>query len=320
MKKTLFYSLAVLLLASAACNKTEVVVSDDAMIRFAPANESTRAELIKDEAALQAVTFQVYDFKDGAEYINNKIKYDTATSSWAYVDEEDYLWKATEHKLFGYTSSLGLLASADKTVTYVATLTTDANQTDLLYSDIVTVTADEWKHTAGNTKDTPVTLTMKHLFSAVSIYVVNNKTSEITLNSVNAPANIASAGTALINYNGTDVAVSYEDLSSTVSFVTADPLANQNLPSQKTADVLKQAVAEPTTFVVWPQRFPGATITVKYSMGGRSYESSVTLPEVAWERSKNYTYTLVIGDVDDILLDFTVKEWETGSAEEYVFE
>ena len=317
MKKALLYSASVLLLASVACNKTDSVIGDgDASIRFAPATESTRALVYA--STLNAETFRVYDFKDGEKYLDNQIKY--GTTGWVYVDEQDYLWKADEHKLFGYSTALGALPETKK-ITLAKVLTTSAaNQADLLYSETVNVSADTWKHTSGNTKETPVTLNMKHLFAAVSMAVKNGKTDAIVLNTCTVPQ-IANSSTATIDYSGTAVAVSNTTpTAGDTPFVAGATVADVNLTPNALLDILTQAVASPTAYVVWPQTIPAMTIAVTYTMNDRVYETTATIPSVKWEAGKLYQYTLVIGNADDILLNFTVKDWEEGATENYEFE
>ena len=319
MKKTLLYSACVLLLAALACNKTDSVIGEgDALIRFAPATEDTRALVY--QANLNAETFHVYDFKDGEKYIDNTLKY--GTEGWVYEDEEDYLWKNGSHKLFGYTKALGALPE-NKKLTESMVMTTSlasGNQVDYLYSGIVNTTAYDWKHTTGNTKATPVTLHMKHLFTAVSMAVKNAKTDEIVLTSVTVPA-IANSGTYTIDYSGEEVAVT--TAAPTVAetpFVSAAAAADVTLSAGAQLDLLTQAVANPIPYVVWPQSFPETTVTVTYTMNGNSYEATATLPAATWEAGKLNTYLLSINNADDIMLTFTVKEWQDGGSTEYTFE
>lgn len=319
MKNTLLYSAIVLLLAAAACNKTDGVVREgDGFIRFAPAAEETRALVY--QSTLNAETFRVYDFKDGEKYIDNKIKY--GTTGWVYVDEEDYLWKATEHNLFGYSDGLGALPE-NKKVALEAVMTTSlasGNQVDYLYSEIVNTTADAWKHTTGNTKDTPVKLNMKHLFTAVSMGVKNAKSSEIVLTSVTIPA-IAGNGSATIDYSGSAVNVQYTGPTvAETPFVSAAAAANAPLSAGGIFDLLTQSVATPTPYVVWPQTIPASTVTVNYTMNGNSYVATAAIPSVKWEAGKLNTYLLSINNADDIMLTFTVKDWQEGATENYEFE
>ena len=208
MKKTFIYSIIILLAAClASCEKNEGPVgAAEGTITFAPSAVKTRA-LIEDEAALQAVTFQVYDYLDDAEYINNKVAY--ADGAWAYTDEQTYLWKNGTHRLFGFSDGLGTLSEGKVAVSKVLT---DQTQDDLLYSEIVKTTAAEWKSAAGHTTETPVSLNMKHLLSAVAITVQNFSGNEVTLNSVSKPA-IPNSGSATVDFSGDAVAVEYGDVS-----------------------------------------------------------------------------------------------------------
>lgn len=318
MKNSIISTAIILLSAVMACNKIDSVSNgSDGLISFAPAAENTRALIYNEN--LSSETFRVYDFLDEAKYIDNQIKY--GTTGWEYVDNQDYLWKNGTHKLFGYTESLGALPSDNK-VSYTKVLTTSAaDQKDLLYSEIVNTTASAWKQTSGNTKETPVKLNMKHLFSAVSIAVKNGKTTELVLNSVTIPT-IANSGTATIDYSGNAVSVNIPEpeVSESTPFVNAAAIANVNVSASGLVDILSQTVAVPTPFVVWPQTIPEMSISVEYTMNGSVYETTATIPSVKWEAGKLYIYTLVIGEADDILLNFTVKEWQEGASENYEFE
>ena len=86
MKKTFIYSIIILLAAClASCEKNEGPVgAAEGTITFAPSAVKTRA-LIEDEAALQAQTFQVFDYLDGEQYIQNTVSY--ASGAWTYGHE-----------------------------------------------------------------------------------------------------------------------------------------------------------------------------------------------------------------------------------------
>ena len=317
MKKSLVYSAIVLLLAAMACNKTDSTVSEgESHILFAPAAEATRALVYQDN--LTSEQFRVYDFKDDVKYIDDQIKYE---EGWVYVSGDDYLWKAGTHKLFGYTTALGALPE-NKKLSYTKELTTAlANQADLLYSGIVTTTADTWKHTTGNTKTTPVKLSMKHLFAAVEMAVKNGKGATIQINSVTVPS-IPNSATATIDYSGTDVAVSIPTAptAGTNPFVSAAAIGNVDLTDTAQLDILTQAVQAPAPYVVWPQTIPAMTIAVQYTQNGSTYNTTATIPSITWEAGKLYTYTLLIANVDDILLNFTVQDWVDGGSETAEFE
>ena len=83
-------------------------------------------------------------------------------------------------------------------------------------------------------------------------------------------------------------------------------------------DLLAQvpATGNPTYFMVWPQTIPDMAITVKYTQNGNIYEATATIPSIQWVAGKLYTYTLNIGNADDILLNFTVKDWIAGNGDE----
>lgn len=311
MKKAFTYSALVLLLAATACNKTESVSLGEGGISFAPASVETRA-LIEDAAGLQAQTFQVYDLLDGASYINETISY--ADGAWNYASGDTYTWKNGAHKFFGYTSGAGELASNVLTVSKTLT-TADADQVDLLYSEIFSTTAADWKATAGNTVDTPVALHMKHLFSAVSITLKNCTDFEASVTKVTAPA-IPNAGSATVSYAGNAADVTYTAPTVSGNFVSATPISSATaLASQKSIDVLKMAVADAKGYqMVWPQTLAegedAVTVTVSYTLNGTTYtDKTVTLPADTWEAGKKYDYELQILP-SDIRLIFQVMPWD----------
>lgn len=313
MKKVFTYSAIVLLLAATACNKTESVSLGENGIRFAPASVETRA-LIEDEAGLQTQKFQVYDLLDGASYINEVISY--ADGAWNYEPENTYSWKAGSHKFFGYTQNAGTLTNNVLSVSKTLT-TAEANQVDLLYSEIYSTTADAWKADATHDVNTPVALHMKHLFSAVSITLKNYTDFEASVTKVTAPA-IPNAGSASVSYAGDAVAVSYGTVSISGSFVTATPISTATaLASGKTIDVLSMAVADAKGYqMVWPQTLAedAVTITISYTLNGVAYtDKTVTLPADTWEAGKKYDYELQILP-SDIHLIFTVQDWDSGEA------
>ena len=133
MKKALIYSAMVLLAGAMACNKTDLVLSGDGHIRFAPTGVETRALVTNDN--IQAETFQVFDFIGTTKYIDETISYNTTTSTWDYASGVDYLWKAGTHKFFGFTQNAGTLSANVLTVSKTLT-TAEADQADLLYSEV----------------------------------------------------------------------------------------------------------------------------------------------------------------------------------------
>ncbi len=315
MKKAFTYSALVILLAATACNKTESVSLGESGIRLAPASVETRA-LIEDAAGLQAQTFQVYDLLDGASYIDDVIAY--ADGAWNYASENTYSWKAGAHKFYGFTQNAGTLTGNALTVSKTLT-TAEADQTDLLYSEVFSTTAADWKADAAHTVDTPVALHMKHLFSAVSITLKNCTDFDASVTKVTAPA-IPNAGSATVSYAGDAVDVTYDAVSASGSFVSATPInAATALASQKSIDVLKMAAADAKAYqLVWPQTLAegedAVTVTVSYTLNGTTYtDKTVALPADTWVAGKKYDYELQILP-SDIRLVFVVQPWDSGEA------
>lgn len=313
MKKAFTYSALVLLLAATACDKTESVSLGESGIRFAPASVETRA-LIEDAAGLQAQAFQVYDFMGTTKYIDETISYNTTTSTWDYASGVDYLWKAGTHKFFGFTQNAGTLSANVLTVSKTLT-TAEADQTDLLYSEVFSTKAADWKADAAHTVDTPVALHMKHLFSAVSITLKNCTDYEASVTKVTAPA-IPNEGSVTVSYagNAADVTYTTPTVSTSSSFVSATPInAATALASQKSIDVLKMAAADAKAYqLVWPQALAkdAVTVTVSYTLNGTTYtDKTVALPADTWVAGKKYDYELQILP-SDIQLIFQVMPWD----------
>ncbi len=328
MKKTFIYFIIILLAGClASCEKNECPVdAAEGTITFAPASVETRA-LIEDAAALQAQTFQVFDYLDGKQYIKNTVSY--ASGAWTYGDEQTYLWKNGTHRLFGFTNGAGTLVEDETAENYmkvpVELVLTDQTQDDLLYSEIVKTTAAEWKSAAGHTTETPVSLNMKHLLSAVAITVQNFSGNEVTLNSVTKPA-IPNSGSATVDFSGDAVAVEYGDVSVSGDFSTATALSGVTLAAAAEAtddveakdggkvDVIGQAVTtDPAYYIVWPQTIEEGSeiaVTVNYTMNGKTYNKTVKIPAGTWSAGKKYNYTLQIFPTD-VRLIFKVQPWDS---------
>ena len=310
MKKALIYSAMVLLAGAMACNKTDHVLSGDGHIRFAPTGVETRALVTNDN--IQAETFQVFDFIGTTEYINDQITYNATDAVWDYAHADYYLWKSGTHKLFGFTAGAGTLGT-DQKVTFSKTLTTaTADQTDLLYSEIVTQDADAWKSTTGNTPDTPVALNFKHLLSAVSIVIHNGTDKDVVINSVSGPA-IAGSGSATVDFSGTAPTVSYTTptVSETTPFVATAFPANTTVAADAVADVLNGGASSKSYQVVWPQAIAegAVSVTVSYTMNGASFTNKVVaLPAANWVVGHKYDYVLHILPTG-VKLTFVVQDW-----------
>lgn len=321
MKKAFTYSAIVLLLGLTACNKTDnATFEGDGNIRFAPASVRTRA-LIEDAAGLQSQTFQVYDFMGETKYIDNTIVYD-ATAGWTYGTPATYKWADGSHKFFGFTQGAGELA--DNVLSVSKTLTTaDADQVDLLYSDVFTTTAAEWK--AAKTVKDSVMLNFKHLFSAVSFMVTNTTTNQVVLNSVDVK--IPNKGSADVTFADDATTVSYGEVTTDGDFITATALSDLTITQDQLVDVLTQAVVTDTLYqMVWPQEFENdgdLVVSVAYTMTipaegdedpiSSTFTSNVKIPATEWEAGNKYVYTLLITP-SDIQLVFKVMPWDEGEA------
>ena len=312
--KKIIYSAIVLLLAATACNKTDSAVSEEP-IRFAFASDATRA-LVENITGLQAQTIQVFDDMGTTPYyIDETVTYGDGT--WNFASGRTYTWRTGSHKFFAFTDGTGAL-DASKKVTVTKTLTTaDANQVDLLYSDIVTKTKEE-----GTSITTAVEIPMNHLFSAVGVMVKNATDGAVTVNSVTAPT-ILNTGTAEIDFSGTATAVTY-DIETTASTFTTATLADVELASNGLADVFAQAAATANTYwLVWPQNVAaeGLTVAINYTIGGKKYASELKLPTeaIAWQAGYKYLYTLNINP-HDIKLTFTVTPWVSNEGQNIIVE
>ncbi len=321
MKKALTYSAIVLLLGLTACNKTDnMTFEGDGNIRFAPARVATRA-LIEDANGLQSQTFKVYDILNETEYINNTIVYNE-TDGWTYGTPATYKWADGEHKFFGFTDGAG--AYADNLLAVSKTLTTaEADQVDLLYSDIFTTTAADWKAT--KTAKDSVMLNFKHLLSAVSFMVTNTTSNEVVLNSVDVK--IPNKGSATVSFENETTAVTYGEVSTDGDFISAAALSDLSIAQDQLVDILTQAVVTDTLYqVVWPQEFENdgdLVVNVKYTMTipatdtepavSSTFTSDVKIPATVWEAGNKYVYMLQITP-SDIQLIFRVMPWDEGEA------
>ena len=328
MRKTIKYiATALILVLAASCNKTDEILSGDALIRFAPQSIGTKAT-VDNAAGLQNQAFAVVgllkqpsatafqsNFQNTISYVNG---------GWEYGTAAKYIWKPGTHKFFAYTNGAGTLGTDNKLTVSKVLTTSDEMTSDLLYSSPFASTADAWKaaHTA---LDSPVPLYFHHMFSAVSISLKNCTSNGVTVKSVSAPA-ILNSGSATIDFTSADsTSVEYGAVSAgTTNFVTATPISGATiaLGENEMIDVLKMAkVAAPDTAasyqVVWPQTLGegdnAVKITVSYTMTvdgvSKDYENTVSLPADTWEANSKYAYTLQILPTD-VRLVFIVQDWQ----------
>lgn len=310
MKKAFIYSAIVLLAAATACNKTESVMSGDGQIRFALSAPETRS-LVENVTDLQNnQTIKVFDFLDGTNYFDADETVSYSSGAWNFDSGKGYTWKTGSHRFFAYTSGAG--SFADNILTVSKTLTIEEenqeNQVDIVYSDIVTKTAEQAK--ADNY--TPVRLNMDHLFAAVSFSLKNLTGGEVVVSSVSGPA-IPNQGSATVNYSGDVPVVTYEAVNTSGSYVTAEaPAAGFTVASEGFVDVLNQKLFTkddaPVYGVVWPQEIEKDVLSVTVKISDRD-EVVVKLPAIKWVAGNKYDYVLQIYPTK-IELTFKVMPWE----------
>ena len=310
MRKNIQYTAVILALATLAvsCNKVDNNTPGDDLISFAPQAAGTKAMVI-DEDGLKTQTFAVKDIVDGALYVENTIVYN---GGWAYTDPADakYLWKNGTHNLFGYTAGMGTFAGTTLTMPST-TLTTAYDQTDLLYSDIVTTTADAWKE--ANVKGDPVPLHFHHLLSAVSITVENHTPTDIVINS--ASVSLPNQAAPTISFTGTTPVPAIGTLTKG-DFIATAMSAPVTLAASDSLDVLAQAKlaskAQPAQCMIWPQTLAAndAQVTISYVQDGETKSATVSIPEgTVWNAGKINAYNILIRPTS-IELVFEVQPWQ----------
>ncbi len=310
MKQVFAYSAIVLLLATAvACNKTDSAISGDGQIRFALTSPETRA-LVENVNDLQAnQTIKVFDLLGSANYFDADETVSYSGGAWNFDSGKGYTWKAGTHKFFGYTNEAGTFADGVFTVSKTLT-TADANQVDIVYSNIVSKTAEQAK--ADNYK--AVTLNMSHLFSAVAISLKNATSAPVTVKSVTT--NIPNQGSATISYAGDEPVVTPGAVTQSGQYIAGTALSNVEVAADGIVDVLGQAAAtEDTYWLVWPQTLAkgDVKVTVSYTMNNKDYDdvevSLPATPEGGWARGNKYLYTLNIYPTE-VQLIFKVQPWD----------
>lgn len=314
MRKNIAHIAVILALEALAvsCNKFEDKTLGDGLISFEPQAAGTKA-IINDETGLQTQTFAVKDIVGEELYVDNTIQYN---GGWAYTDPADakYLWKNGTHKLFGYTSDMGTFEGTTLTLP-ATTLTASSAQNDLLYSDIVTTTAEAWKSAEGHEKGTPVPLHFHHLLSAISLSIENLTGADLTINSVSL--NLPATGTPTISFDGTAPAVNIGTLTPG-EFISGTYPATV-LASEAKLDALSKAVltdgGKPAQFMVWPCTFTegGVTAVVSYTLvdgeSSETFEKTVNLPAATWNAGEVQGYNLLVYP-EQLVITFEVKDWE----------
>ncbi len=316
MKKIIQYTAVLIALTFAAsCNQIDYLDTDNGLISFAPKSVATKAMVTSVNLTGQA--FTVIDLMGTTRYIDDAITFDQDNNAWVFASGNTYLWKDGSHKFFGYTRGssehdIGTLSGTTLTIPETI-LSTSANQTDLLYSSIISTTATAWKSAEGHTTKTPVPLEFHHLLSAISITLENYTGSALTVNSVTVT--LPNKASATVTF-GTEAVPYISDVATSGTFggfSNAVPMDPDEIVDVLEGSKLEGDNATATPYMIWPQTLTegAATITVNYtSNGGTETSNSVSLPaNVVWEAGKINTYNLRLYP-ESLDLTFEVQDWE----------
>jgi len=316
MKKAYLYlTLTVAAVLACACAKTTWVdgpeggEAEESRIGFGSVTAKRAGEVTPD--ASKPLQIQVYDYFTPAaegsaetEYIDELIQESETEGVWAFVKEgkkNSYSWKRGGHIFFGWVATdetgnavPGLSYSA-KTLTVAETELPGTANTDYRYALVSTVTwPDESLYvTDDNGKKTdvkPVSLTVRHLASALTYSLKNNTDNTDALIAVSSVqiGGVATKGSAVIDYSAETPAPAIT-LDGTTGSVTLKSDA-------KTC--------------VWPQTVSGAEITVSYTEnGGAAQTLTASIPDAVWEAGKVYNFSIEVVD-KGLELTFTVLPWQ----------
>ena len=311
-----------LALGFVACDKTgdnPIPEGENGVISFAPKSVETRA-LVNNVTDLQSQTLKIWDIWSGQTdpYIDNTLEY--TPSGWLYGTDNTYYWEDGTHKFFSYTNGAGTFTNNKLFVSKTLT-TAEANQVDILFSDIFTTTAATWKSAEGHTPNTPVPLDFKHLLTSVAFVVKNGTDNDVVVNSVKD--SIPNIGSATVDFSGTVVSVDYGAVTAGTSLPVTFAgilVSDLTLSAGDSLDVLNQkdvpmALADYEYYLTWPRTFEegGVKVKLSYTMGGTPYDKVVSIPATTWKRGNKNTYSLVILPTD-IRLKFDVMPWDEGEA------
>lgn len=324
MKRFIQYTAVLIALTFAAsCNQIEDLDTNNGLICFAPQSVETKAMVTSVNLTGQA--FKVIDLMGTTRYIDDAITFDQDNNAWVFASGDTYLWKDGSHKFFGYTRGddpdqpgiIGTLSGTTLTIPETK-LSTSENQTDLLYSSIVSTTAEDWKAAAsGHTTQTPVPLEFHHLLSAISVTVENCTGGPLTVNSVTVTLPNKTSATVDFGVTTTDhpTVEVVTPLTTVGAFHTYTPTAdNATLADQAIIDVLTGTLlatsdAKATPFMIWPQTLAKDAATISIQIDGESNPRTVSiLKDTKWEAGKVNAYNLMIYP-ETITLNFIVQPW-----------
>ena len=271
------------------------------------------------------------------------------TDRWSVVNDKGdpitYFWEGENdtYRFFGWLAKDGEGLEAPETnwtpkfendkLEIVATLDTNYNQFDFLYSNV-----DE-RILSPNNKRQPVTMNMNHLFTAFSIGIENLSEKDITIKEVTL-RHIKTQGSASVNFNtGVTPRVTYnlsEQTPPATSFLSYSELTGGYVV-EAGGDLehnifVPGTTAENKYYLVWPQTLPVIsfntekeeeeagdekfTLVMKYTVEGDDDDDAVITKRMKipssslnWEAGMLYSYNVQIAD-KVVTLNYTIQEWD----------
>lgn len=278
------------------------------------------------------------------------------TNRWTFVDNEGnpltYYWLGLgDYKFYGWLTydAAGTLSipTIPNTWTYnnstkkisipTTTVDKDYNQFDFLYSEVDQRIMDESNF--ATLKRQPVSLSMKHLFTAFGIGIRNTSEDAMTVKEVKL-YNIHEKGSAVIDYSGTTAAATYTTSTARAAdapFISYSGTEFTLVASPNTGGTVEYNVFDPDEdakhyYMVWPQSADVLSPTtpelgddddpdldvrnilyIKYQVGENTFEKRLKLPAQAWEAGKRNYLEIQVAD-KLVSLTATVKDWDYASS------
>lgn len=317
-------------------------------------NPGTKAMLNDADLKENGSKIQVYDLLSGytgttiegwnpadEPYIDEEIIYNGNTV-WEYASNGIYPWTVNGiHKFFGYLTydkksdlkvtdlvGTGQLTLNGTTLTVPSiTFNTTAKQFDFLYSDLV-------QRNAADKDYSVVPLTLKHLFTAISVEVESKTDTKVKLKNIyfeglknkkSATISFASPSTVSFGTSSADGLFFPEMTGDGVDLEEDDvynPFTGQKNPNPYTR----------TYFMLWPQSIDDiaptnldtehdgfthlssdSLIVVSYDLevdgNWEHHDTRIKFPKQAWEAGKKYHFTIQFSD-KLILLTTKVIPWD----------
>ncbi len=321
----------------------------NAEIMFHAMESETKGLIEGNKLCTEGTTLKIYGFV-GDDYITNydndqmagnNLVYDSGSSSWQVFDGSDlvyYYWILLgQYRFYGwleYDAFSGLnnplISSFDPlehTLSVSGTLNKEYSQFDFLYSDVYTRTLN------AHVSPDPVSLNMKHLFSAFSFGAKNTTDTPVTITGVTIEG-LHDKGSADISFSGNASDVSYETEKGSHTFIQhanniTIPASSANSPAQW-ADIINGDQNNVRNFMVWPQKAAvlspsnptgnfnmdgtqiyesaDSLIIIDYTLGGRNYKKRMKFPANDWMPGSHYHFDILFSDKIVELKSF-VEPW-----------